>query len=202
VDGTREYTVLRDGGTIGITLIRAVGWLSRGDLRERRGHAGPELETPTAQCIGPQRFRYCVVPLLPQANIGKHWSFGRAMNSVREFLSPPLRARGGGETRTLLRIETDPADATVQLSSLRSGPDGELVVRLAAMGPGEMTATLRFDRPVASARATDLREGADDPGNTGLDTLRTAAPLDIAADGSALARIGPYEIATWLVRLR
>lgn len=202
VDGMREYTVLRDGGTIGITLIRAVGWLSRGDLRERRGHAGPELETPTAQCIGPQRFRYCVVPLLPQTNIGKHWSFGRATRSVREFLSPPLQGRGDGETRTLLRISSDPADAAVQLSSLRSGPDGELLVRLAAMGPGETTATLRFDRPVASARATDLREGLQVLGNTGLDTLRTAAPLEIAADGSALARIGPYEIATWLVRLR
>jgi 2-O-(6-phospho-alpha-D-mannosyl)-D-glycerate hydrolase len=202
VDGMREYTVLRDGGTIGITLVRAVGWLSRGDLRERRGHAGPALETPTAQCIGPQRFRYCVVPLSAETNISAHRSLGRAFKSVREFLSPPLHVRGDGEARTLLRIETDPADATVQLSSLRSGPDGELVVRLAAMGPGETSATLRFDRPIGSARATDLREGASDPGNTGLDTLRTAAPLEIAADGAALARVGPYEIATWLVRLR
>ncbi|MGH2378403.1 MAG: phosphatase PAP2 family protein [Candidatus Limnocylindria bacterium] len=202
VDGLREYTVLRDGGTIGITLLRAVGWLSRGDLRERRGHAGPEIETPTAQCIGPQRFRYCVVPLRGEARAGTHWSFGRAIQSVREFLSPPLPGRGDGTGRTLLRLETDPPGSLVQLSSLRAGPEGDVVVRLAAMGPGETVATLRFDRPVASARATDLREGLQDLGNTGLETLRTAAPLEIAPDGAARARVGPYDMATWLIRLQ
>jgi alpha-mannosidase len=201
VDGIREYAVQRDGGAIGITLLRAVGWLSRGDLRERRGHAGPELETPTAECIGPQRFRYCVVPLRAPTRIGEHWSFGRAIRSVREFLSPPLPLRGDGVSRTFLRIGADPAEATVQLSALRTGPEGALVVRLAAMGPGESVATLRFDRPVASARATDLREGLADLGNTGLETLRTAAPLEVASDGAARGRVGPYEIATWLVRL-
>ncbi|MFF9345146.1 hypothetical protein ACF1CG_35985 [Streptomyces sp. NPDC014773] len=39
-----------------VTLLRAVGWLSRFDLRSRTTGAGPMLPTPEAQCQGPQRF--------------------------------------------------------------------------------------------------------------------------------------------------
>src|SRR5207249_10432124 len=38
LDGLREYAVLHDGRSIAITLLRAVGFLSRGDLPERKGH--------------------------------------------------------------------------------------------------------------------------------------------------------------------
>jgi mannosylglycerate hydrolase len=40
------------------TLIRAVGWLSRDDLRTRGGGAGPAFETPEAQCLGLNEFEY------------------------------------------------------------------------------------------------------------------------------------------------
>lgn len=40
------------------TLIRAVGWLSRDDLRTRGGGAGPAFETPEAQCLGINEFEY------------------------------------------------------------------------------------------------------------------------------------------------
>src|SRR5262249_51014465 len=35
-----------------LTVLRAVGWLSRSDLRLRPGPAGPELATPGAQVLG------------------------------------------------------------------------------------------------------------------------------------------------------
>jgi mannosylglycerate hydrolase len=38
-------------GTIAVTLLRAVGWLSRPDLSSRPGGAGPSLPTPAAQCL-------------------------------------------------------------------------------------------------------------------------------------------------------
>jgi hypothetical protein len=193
VDGLCDYAVHGDGATIAITLIRAVGWLSRGDLRERKGHAGPALETPTAQCIGPRRFRYCVVPMDLDRSLGRAW------RSVREFLSPPWTATGDGEARTFLTIETDPDDAIVQLTALRSGPEGAIVARVASLSSEPASVSLRFHRPIASARSVDLREGWGDVGNTGLDVIRTAAPLDVVPDGSAVARVHPYEIATWLV---
>ena len=43
-------------------------------------------------------------------------------------------------------------------------------------------------------------EGEPGLGNTGLDVVRTAAPLDVAGP-TATVRLQPYEIGTWLVRL-
>jgi alpha-mannosidase len=45
-----EYEVL--DRSIAVTLVRAVGELSRNDLPERPGHAGWPSPTPGAQCIG------------------------------------------------------------------------------------------------------------------------------------------------------
>ncbi len=51
-DGVTEYEVESDG-TAWVTLLRAVGELSRHDLPERPGHAGYPVPTPAAQCLGP-----------------------------------------------------------------------------------------------------------------------------------------------------
>jgi alpha-mannosidase len=44
--------------TMALTLVRAVGWLSREDLVSRPLAAGPTLEAPGAQCKGPHEFEY------------------------------------------------------------------------------------------------------------------------------------------------
>jgi alpha-mannosidase len=51
-DGLAEYEVT-DAGSVYVTLLRAVGELSRVDLPERPGHAGWPTATPEAQCPGP-----------------------------------------------------------------------------------------------------------------------------------------------------
>jgi alpha-mannosidase len=51
-DGLAEYESL-DDGTVAVTLLRAVGELSRSDLPERPGHAGWPAPTPLAQSAGP-----------------------------------------------------------------------------------------------------------------------------------------------------
>lgn len=51
-DGLAEYES-GENGDVAITLVRAVGELSRSDLPERPGHAGWPTPTPGAQCIGP-----------------------------------------------------------------------------------------------------------------------------------------------------
>src|SRR5439155_22175091 len=96
VDGLREYAVLHDGQTIAITLLRAVGFLSRGDLPERRGHAGPALATPSAQCLGEQRYRYTVVPLDGDAELADPPHTGL------EWLSPPGGLPAGGSPLSFL----------------------------------------------------------------------------------------------------
>ena len=195
VDGLREYSVLHDGGTIAITLLRAVGFLSRGDLPERRGHAGhagPENATPSAQCIGARAYRYTVVPLDEQTDLT------RAARMVREWLSPPVVVSGDGRSRCVVSF-VDPA-TPLFMSALRAGPDGALVVRLLNPQREEASGTLRFDRAIRASRPVDLREGDLRLGNTGLDVIRTAAPLDVDGD-LARAQLQPYEIGTWIVQL-
>jgi membrane-associated phospholipid phosphatase len=192
VDGLREYAVLHDGRTIAITLLRAVGFLSRGDLPERKGHAGPALATPSAQCIGERAFRYCVVPL------GRDMDLPRAAREVREWLSPPWTGRGGEVSRSFYSVA---GDAVVQPSALRAGPDGAIVARVFNPSSAPASATLRFARPARDARAVDLREGDLALGNTGLDVVRTAAPPDVVDGGAVAIRLAPYEIGTYLVRL-
>jgi mannosylglycerate hydrolase len=53
-DGLAEYESLADG-TVAVTLVRAVGALSRHDLPERPGHAGWPADTPLAQSHGAYR---------------------------------------------------------------------------------------------------------------------------------------------------
>ncbi len=62
--GLPEYEIIQNkgGNTIAITLLRAVGWLSRGDLLTRSAGAGPSLPTPEAQCPGKYTFHYSIVP--------------------------------------------------------------------------------------------------------------------------------------------
>jgi len=64
--GLPEYEILPQPATgsttIALTLLRCTGWLSRGDLRTRRGHAGPAQPTPEAQCLGTHVFAYALVP--------------------------------------------------------------------------------------------------------------------------------------------
>jgi membrane-associated phospholipid phosphatase len=191
VDGLREYAVLHDGRTIAITLLRAVGVLSRGDLPERKGHAGPALETPSAQCIGERAYRYCVVPL------GGDMTLPRAAREIREWLSPAWAGQGDGSAHSFYSLEGDPA---IQPSALRAGPDGSIVARVFNPSREPASATLRFARSVRDARAADLREGDLALGNTGLDIVRTAAPPDVA-DGAVQVRLAPYEIGTYLIRL-
>ena len=192
VDGLRDYAVLHDGNTIAITLLRAVGWLSRNDLPERRGHAGPALETPSAQCVGENTYRYCVVPLA-----GGTETLAAAAREVDEFLSPVRVVRGDGVARSFAAM---PRDGAVQLSALRTASGGDVVVRLFNPLGARAETTLRFARAIRAARAVDLREGDDALGNTALDVIRTAAPPELTGGGLHV-RLEGHEIATYRIQL-
>jgi len=60
--GLPEYEIIPDNNTIALTLLRCVGWLSRGDLEYRKGNAGPLFATPEAQCLGENNFSYALIP--------------------------------------------------------------------------------------------------------------------------------------------
>ncbi|MCS7225187.1 MAG: hypothetical protein NZ959_11655, partial [Armatimonadetes bacterium] len=83
-EGLPEYEVAKGdkGVTIYLTLLRCVGWLSRGDFKTRRGNAGPSIPTPEAQCQGTYRFRYSLV--LHKGN----WRDGNVLRLATEHNVP------------------------------------------------------------------------------------------------------------------
>lgn len=61
--GTPEHEVVDvKDRPIAITLVRSVGWLSRGDNPYRRGNSGPEFKVPEAQGHGIYAFHYSIYP--------------------------------------------------------------------------------------------------------------------------------------------
>ena len=81
-------TVFSDGlaeaeskpGELSLTLVRAIGELSRGDLPERPGHAGWPSPTPGAQSLG--RFDARVGLMLHDAGPGRAESISRAADAL------------------------------------------------------------------------------------------------------------------------
>jgi len=60
--GLPEYEAKADG-TIALTLLRSIGWLSQDDLSSRDRLAGPKMFVRDAQCLGEYTFEYAVLPL-------------------------------------------------------------------------------------------------------------------------------------------
>lgn len=80
-----------DGTTeLKLTILRSVGWLSRDDLVTRRGHAGPAIKTPGAQCLG----EHAVSFSLYFHSVETSWAAVHAM--AKSFLSPPVTIQSSG----------------------------------------------------------------------------------------------------------
>jgi len=155
--GLPEYEVLseEDGSTIALTLLRCVGWLSRDDLPNRRGHAGPPLPTPQAQCLGHHTFEYALVP--------HEGGWERAFAQAHAF-SSPLRAVAatshlGPLPQAGALVEVAPASLVV--SAIKLPEEGEgLIVRLYNTEGHFVEGSVWVSIPFQRARLVDLQERA------------------------------------------
>ena len=83
--GCFEYELL--GDAIAVTVFRAVGDLSRGDLAARPGHAGWPMSTPEAQEPGPFRVEFAVAQVgVDAASTAEDWD--RIERLADEFHTP------------------------------------------------------------------------------------------------------------------
>ncbi|MGE5673013.1 MAG: alpha-mannosidase, partial [Mycobacterium leprae] len=92
-DGVRGLTIANKGlpeaavyddaqGTVAITLLRAVGWVSREDFLARTGGAGPTSPTPDAQMLGEVVAEYAIVPH------GGTWNDAKSYRQAHDFNAP------------------------------------------------------------------------------------------------------------------
>jgi hypothetical protein len=83
--GFFEYE-LEAGGDLLITILRAIGQLSRPDLPTRPGHAGWPVATPMAQCEGSDRLQLAVVPVY-----GSRWESEPVLAELWEDVFVPIQ---------------------------------------------------------------------------------------------------------------
>nr|NIN68447.1 hypothetical protein [Anaerolineae bacterium]NIN98542.1 hypothetical protein [Anaerolineae bacterium]NIQ81438.1 hypothetical protein [Anaerolineae bacterium] len=169
--GLPEYEAFREGNgaTIALTLLRCVGWLSRDDLSCRRGHAGPEVETPEAQCLGTHSFDYALIP---------HTGDWRtALNEAYAF-NAPLRGIVTDRHAGTLRLEgsfVKISPSCLTISAIKNPEEGEgLVVRFHNTEDHEVKAEVclywLYDRAsLVNLNEEELRElPVDDQGKVSL----------------------------------
>jgi alpha-mannosidase len=155
-----------EGSAIAITLLRAVGNLSRHDLRTRPGPAGPGTETPGAQCRGELRARLSLFPGLDASAARDAELPLRAVPAGSEPLAP--------EGAPLLSLES----SGLVLSALKPAEQGAgLVVRVLNPSDEAMEARLRLGFPFTDAESVRLDEKpVDEPLFRDGETLRFRVP--------------------------
>ena len=171
------------GSELALTLLRAVGWLSRADLRSRYGPAGPELETPEAQSPGRHRFEYALATYAGPRDAGDVGA------DAHRFAYPPLAALVDPHPGRL------PRDAHLVASD-----NSRIVVSAVSPGRRPNTCFVRCYNASDCEEKTVLRF----PGSTtlrGVDLLGRPAPIRLRRRGeTAHVRVRPYEIVTLEVR--
>ncbi|MDH5644212.1 MAG: glycosyl hydrolase-related protein, partial [Gemmatimonadota bacterium] len=145
--------VTERGTGVAVTLLRAVGWLSRYDVPARKNRpAGPMLPTPEAQCLGVQRFDYAVMPFQGDVVEGelKRWS---ALYRV-----DPLSLQGTfGECDLHGILAVDSADIVVTAIKRHESRES-IVVRLCSLVETPTSATVEVGFQVENVWSLDLFE--------------------------------------------
>jgi len=154
------------GSAIAITLLRAVGHLSRHDLRSRPGPAGPGSDTPAAQCPGRLEARLALFAGLDPSAARDAELPLRAVPAGARPLAAPGESLLALEPRALLLSALKPAEA-----------GAGLVVRVLNPTGAPLRARLRLGFAFARADALRLDESpAADPVTRDGDTLGFEVP--------------------------
>ena len=162
-DGLAEYEASADGA-IAVTLVRAVGELSRHNLPERPGHAGWPVPTPLAQCLGPFEGSFALM-----LHGGRTPETIHAIESAADDVLVPLT---GTTIRSALALP--PPSQGIELlgdglafGTIKESEDGSsLVLRCVNLLDTPVHARWRLGSAVHDARLARLDE-------TPIDALRT-----------------------------
>jgi len=136
-------------GDLLVTLLRAVGELSRGDLPTRPGHAGWPMSTPLAQCPGRSRLELAIAPI-SEAELER----GDALPAFWEDAFLPLR---GFWLRDAADLTPTPVDIALDgsglvLSAVKPAQQGSPLVLRCYNATGRKAAgAWRFGEGVKSA---------------------------------------------------
>ena len=183
--GLPEAEVTPDG-TIAVTVLRAVGWLSHTELGRRPIAAGPAMEAPGAQC--PEGIAAdLTLRLLDGEDESAPWGAVAAAAAADEL---GLRAVPSGPT-PLVAAGTSlvsVAPSTVVLSACKPAEDGDgIVLRLLNPADDAVEATVTMGVPVTDVVSVRLDEQPD------------GAPVDRRGPTLTLP-LGPHALRSLRIR--
>jgi len=183
--GLPEYEARTDG-TLALTLLRCVGWLSQDDLTTRDRLAGPKIAVPDAQCLGEHKFKYAILPLAapwPSAAIcteENHYSIPiKCLTVLRQTgtLPPTLR---------FLRVEP----GELMVSAIKKAyTEDLLIVRLFNPTARSLQGRLEILTGIRKAWLTDLNE-------------ETRKSIRAGKDGALSIPVPPKKIVTIRIQPR
>jgi mannosylglycerate hydrolase len=181
--GLPEVEVLEDEtglAEIALTLLRSVGWLSRDDFHNRKGHAGPKLATPGAQEPGTHTYDYAFIP-------------GRSSEVLADYkqayaFNVPLRAAATGIHEGVLSAQAslvEVSSLSFEISTIKINDSSEdsLIVRGYNLDSRPIEVQLKPWRPFKQAVQVSLAE-------------EDITELKIDPDGGVSLPAGGCEIVT------
>ena len=154
-DGLAEYEVT-ESGDIAVTLVRAVGELSRNDMPERPGHAGWPVPTPEAQCLRTFGGTFAVLPHGPRDEA--------TIDLVERTADDVLLPLSGSTLRSALCVPAPTSGVSLDgvglsFSTCKESEDGEWVVlRCANLLGRPVRGRWRFGVDITRAQLARLDE--------------------------------------------
>lgn len=157
--GLPECEVMRpDDAIIALTLLRCVGWLSRSDLLTRSDGAGPERETPDAQCPGKHTFRYAVYAHGGDWKTAQVWRQAHQHNIRPRAVMTSVHPGPMDREASFIRVEP----ANIVLSAMKKADrDDSLILRVYNSTGDTVTAKISLGFGFKSASLANLNEDAD-----------------------------------------
>lgn len=197
-DGLHEHEIVDtpSGPAIALTLLRSVGWLSRGDLSTREGQAGPMIETPEAQCIGSGEFEYGfrifksgdeLRSRTAELSDAQLKPFTIATENTPERLAEEARrAHAKYDRKACSYISLDNTDFVLTACTKATNAPGLMVIRFFNSRNERVTQTLKVAPFVTACNRSFLSE---DP----IERLRIV-------DGCISVTADPFQIVTLLLK--
>ncbi len=192
--GLPEYEALqtKNGAALTLTLLRCVGWLSREDLKTRRGRAGPIIPTPEAQCLGEHEFRYALIPNKQGGKNKPVWLEAYNHNTPLLAQATPQHLGSLPKKHTFLQITPE----TVLVSAFKKAEYKEAGILLRAynLDPGKNKFEIKTYREVKQAHLLNLDE-------TPKSSEKESELLQTSQNKIQL-KINPHQIITTQIDLR
>ncbi len=172
---------VRPDGAIAITLLRAIGWLSRGDLRTRPLPAGPELPVPGAQLPGAYDAELWLLDAADEPSVASRAREAELPLQAVTVGGAPLAPEGAAQ----LALEP----RALVLSALKPAESGDgLIVRVLNPTDAPLRARLRTHFALESAQAVRLDENAEE---LALERAANEVAFDVPPHALRTVRLEP-----------